>query len=417
MNANVPLVCLITPGHLSSTPRLVKNADALLEAGYRVHVIAGRTFRPADPLDAQILSAAQWQRTMVDGRAGAGVAARKLLRRLARKLIQWAPFASPRLAARAQHAEVAHLLAAAARVPADFYFGHSLAGLPVAAFAASARGVKYGFDAEDFHDAETEEALADAAERIARRVLQAGLLPGCALFTAASPLIARKFAETYQVEPTTILNVFPLAQAPRSPPTPGPITSERPAAIYWFSQTIGPGRGLESAVAVLGRMKTPVQLRLRGFASADYVAHLQHAAANAGHRHPISFLPAGPAAEMVRLAAEADLGLSIEESRPLNRDLCLTNKIFVYLLAGLPQLLSRTTAQTALAAELGAAALLGDLSNPDETARLLDEFLLDPARIAAARKTAWDLARRRFCWDIEKDILLKSVRAIVGPPA
>jgi hypothetical protein len=173
--------------------------------------------------------------------------------------------------------------------------------------------------------------------RIARHVLQAGLLSGCALFTAASPLITRKFAETYKVAPTTILNVFPLADALCSPSIPGPITFERPACIYWFSQTVGPGRGLESAVAILGRMKTPAQLCLREFVPTDYATHLQHEAIQAGHRHPIKFLPAGHSAKM--------------------------------------------------------------------------------ARIAAARRTAWDPAHRRFCWDVEKHILLDSMRAVIGPPA
>jgi hypothetical protein len=416
MKPDAPLVCLITWGHVASKPRLVKNADALAEAGYRVHVVASRTFRPAEPFDSQILATARWHITVVDSLGGAGVALRKLLRLLARKRMRRASSASIRLAARAHCAGVARMAAAAARVRADFYFGHSLAGLPAAAFAAGARGVRYGFDAEDYHDAETEEALADEPECIARRILQAGLLPGCALFTTASPLIGREFAEHYGVKPITILNVFPLAEAPRLQPDPGPITADRPACIYWFSQTIGPGRGLESAVATLGRMRTPVQLCLRGFVAPGYAAHLQRAATQAGHRLPVSFLPAAPSAEMAQLAAGADLGLSIEESRPLNHDLCLANKIFVYLLAGLPQLMSRTTAQTALAEELGPAALLGDLGRPDGTARILDGFFADPNRIAASRRTAWDLARRRFCWDIEKRILLDSVRTVIGHP-
>src|ERR1700675_250118 len=33
-------VCLITPGHLATNPRIVKEADALSEAGYDVTVIA-----------------------------------------------------------------------------------------------------------------------------------------------------------------------------------------------------------------------------------------------------------------------------------------------------------------------------------------------------------------------------------------
>jgi hypothetical protein len=117
---------------------------------------------------------------------------------------------------------------------------------------------------------------------------------------------------------------------------------------------------------------------------------------------------------MARLAADAHMGLSTEEAAPpLNRDLCLANKVFVYLLAGIPQLLSGTRAQTALAAELGEAAMLCDLSHPQETARRLDEFLSDPARVAGARRAAWELAHRRFCWDVEKEKLLASVRRLL----
>ena len=37
----VERICLVSPGHLSSNPRLVKEADALHEAGYAVRVVAG----------------------------------------------------------------------------------------------------------------------------------------------------------------------------------------------------------------------------------------------------------------------------------------------------------------------------------------------------------------------------------------
>mgnify|MGYP000111215627 CR=1 FL=1 len=34
-------ICLVTPGHPSKNPRLVKEADALVESGYEVSVVAG----------------------------------------------------------------------------------------------------------------------------------------------------------------------------------------------------------------------------------------------------------------------------------------------------------------------------------------------------------------------------------------
>jgi hypothetical protein len=116
---------------------------------------------------------------------------------------------------------------------------------------------------------------------------------------------------------------------------------------------------------------------------------------------------------MVRLAAATDLGLSLEESGPLNREICLGNKIFAYLLAGVPQLLSATAAQTAFARELGNAALVADLGHPDGIAQKLDAFFADAVGVKAARRAAWDIARRRFCWDIEKEKLLTSIRQIL----
>jgi hypothetical protein len=416
MSSPAPLVCLVTPGHLASTPRVVKEADALAAAGYRVHVVFARTFPAADPLDADILGAAAWGHTRVEAARGPGVLARRILRRLSRRLVGRARFATLRIAARANGAEALHLASVAARLPAALYVGHCLPGLAAAALAARERHVAYGFDAEDFHDAETERVLHDPAERAAASLLQRGLLAGCAHLTASAPLISRQFEENYRVRPRTVLNVFPLAQAPQLPVEGGAVTPERPARIYWFSQTIGPGRGLEAAVAALGRMRTPVELHLRGFPAQGYAERLQALAVRAGLSRPIRFLPPGPPGEMARLAAEADLGLSTEVPSPPNRDLCLTNKIFIYLLAGIPQMLSETRAQRALAPDLGEAAFLADLERPDGVAARLDGFFGDPGQIAAARRRARELASSRYCWDIEKAVFLDSIKAVVPLP-
>jgi hypothetical protein len=411
-----PRVCLIAPGHLASTPRLVKEADALTEAGYRVHVVFARTFPAADPLDEALLKDSPWSHRRVEATRGAGVVARKLLRRLARVLVGRVHLATIGIAARASGAEALHLGAVAARVPAALYVGHCLPALPAAALAARRRRSAFGFDLEDFHDAETEAALSDPAERTTLGLLQGRLLSACAHLTASSPLISKKYGETYGVAPRTVLNVFPRAYGPATPADNGPVSPGRPARIYWFSQTIGPGRGLEGVVAVLGRMRTPVELRLRGFPAPGYPERLQALAGEAKLARPVRILAPAPPLEMARLAATADLGLSTEVRMPPNRDLCLTNKIFVYLLAGIPQLLSNTAAQAELAPELGEAALLADLDQPETVAARLDAFFGQPERVAAARRRASELAARRFCWEVEKSVFLDSIARVVPRP-
>src|SRR5262245_34217851 len=76
-------ICLVSPGHLASNPRLVKEADALHEAGYEVRVVVGDVTPAVRPLDATILARATWP----VARVGLGPrllhAARRLLQELA----------------------------------------------------------------------------------------------------------------------------------------------------------------------------------------------------------------------------------------------------------------------------------------------------------------------------------------------
>jgi len=308
------------------------------------------------------------------------------------------------------------LAAAAAALDAHYYIGHRLAGRAAAAFAAGRTRAKFGFDIEEFHEAETPEIALDPVQRTATRILQATFLPRASHLTAAAPLIAEQYVQRYQLAPVPVLNVFPLADAPAAPVDPGPVSAERPARLYWFSQTVGPRRGIEEIIAILGRMRTPAELHLRGHVAPSFQRELTERAARTGLARPPVFLPFAASAEMTRLAAAADLGLSTEQTEPLNRDICLANKIFVYLLAGVPQLMSNTRAQSALACELGAAALVGDFADPAAVARQLDDYFADPARARAARAEAWQLGQTRFNWDHEKELVLRAVKKAAGKP-
>lgn len=416
MSDDKKLICFVTSGHLTSTPRMIKEADALAAAGYRVHIVHGSHFAPNIPLDAEMARRAPWTSSAVPLGRGVGLFIRKLRRKLAQKLILRAPFASPEMAAWAHSSECFRLADAAVRVDAHYYIGHCLTGLFAAATAAERTRAQFGFDIEDFHDAETPESAIDPVQRTFTRILQATYLPRARHLTAASPLIAAQYPRHYGVDPLVTLNVFPLREAPAAPVDPGPVSAERPARLYWFSQTVGYRRGLEETVAVLARMRTPVELHLRGHMWPSYGEEISGLARRHGLKRPLVFLPFEASASMAGLAAGYDLGLSTEQHEPFNRTICLANKVFVYLLAGVPQLMSNTQAHLALEADLGAAALVGDFADPDALARRVDDYFADPARVAAARATAWRLGQEKYNWDREQAVFLKAVRKAAGAP-
>jgi glycosyltransferase involved in cell wall biosynthesis len=245
-------------------------------------------------------------------------------------------------------------------------------------------------------------------------IVEQAVLPSCSHMTAAAPLIGKAYAARYGLaEPVTVLNVFPLSMAPPRPRPLRGLEGTPTVRAYWFSQTIGLDRGLQAFIQAMARTQARVTLDIRGsnrWGHGDALLELAH---SLGLADRVRVLPMAPPGEMVRLAADYDVGLSLETDVSENRRICLTNKIFTYLLAGVPVVMSDTPAQKLLATDLGAAARLCDLADPPGLAATLDA-LASPAVLAEASATAWRLGRERYNWEREQDVLLQSVAAAFG---
>jgi glycosyltransferase involved in cell wall biosynthesis len=306
------------------------------------------------------------------------------------------------------------LSAAAARNPADLYIGHYLPGLAAAAFAAHRHGARLGFDAEDSHVDELPDDPRFSGRRGARCLIERTYLARCQQITAASPLIGEALRRRYGVDPVVLLNVFPLSEAPEAPQQTRYQRNDGPPTLYWFSQTVGAGRGLEAVLNALARMRCRAHLHLRGFVARGYRGVIEQLARSRALEGRVHLESPAPPDQMARLSAAHDLGLALEQSEPPNRAICLTNKIFTYLLGGTPVVLSRTAAQEQLSPELGAAGLLIDLDDTEGMAQILDSYLSNQDGQNAARKYAWQLAQTRFNWDTEQQTLLKAVCQTLG---
>jgi hypothetical protein len=407
-----PRVCLITPGHLSTNPRLVKEADTLSAAGYDVRVVAADYLGWARNADAEFQERA-W--TLAD-RVKFGPSAPLLRRlrqglrfRLANKLFHYGVSITAVVNA-AWHPAMLELIHAALKVPAELYVAHYPAALPAAAEAARRYGGRYAFDAEDFHLGDVPDEPAYKGILRMTRAIEERYLHGAAYLTAASPEIADAYADCYGVErPTVVLNTFPLAEGP-SAPTPSGTALPGPS-LYWFSQTIGPDRGLETAIAAIAVAKSKPHLHLLGQPAKGFQEMLLSLAQTFGCADRLHFRPPAPSSHMVRLAATFDIGLASEIGHTLNRERALTNKLFTYLLAGIPAMVSDTSAQSQFARGAKSCLFLYPRSHAAALAAGLDNLLLSPGYLEAARVAAFNLGRTRYNWDFESQRLLAQVAA------
>jgi glycosyltransferase involved in cell wall biosynthesis len=398
------VITIITPGALGSNPRVVKEAEALASRGHKVHVQSTRSLAVVDRRDAAVLAHANFSSTRLDLRTLRSWRLRRLLQIGAR--YGFGALRLDALAPRALSAVVPLLKETLwSAPPADLYIAHYIEALPAAAALAARHGAAYAFDAEDFHLGEEADGPGVELKRKIKRAIERRYLPGALYVTAAAPLIAQAYVETYAIaQPTVILNVFSRANAPDAPTIAGSV--QPGPSLYWFSQTIGFGRGLKTAIRAIAEAKSQPHLYLRGTPAAGFQDELKAVAAELGISARLHFLEPALPDDLERLGAEFDLGYSGEEGVEINRQYCLSNKIFSYMLAGVPVLASGTRAQLELVPQLGDAMAIFPIADEKALAGLIDSYLLDPARLANARRKAWQLGQSRFNWECEAERLV-----------
>ena len=405
-------VTVVTSGHLSTCPRMLKSADAIAADGCDVRVIATRHEPWATETDRDVVARRSWAAETIDYRRGdSGAAYWWTGARYRAARAAAAAFGASRLplpvVSRAFGRVHAELVRAIAADPGDLIYGGTTGALAAIAEAARRTRTPYGIDLEDFHAGETSGADAPLVDALATRVERA-VLPGAAFVTAGSEAIAAAYHARDGVDATVIHNAFAL---PADPPHFSRVDPDR-LRVYWFSQTIGPGRGLEDAVLALGRSGAAAHLALRGRAQDGYLDALTALAAAHAPRVEVAHLPPAPPDAMVDCARGYDVGLALEQMTPRNRQLCLTNKAFTYILAGLAVAITDTPGQHALGVDLGRGAALVPAGDVDALAAGFARWAGDPAELDCARRTAWHAATRRWHWqhDAERGALIRLVR-------
>lgn len=400
-------VCIVTTGHPTTNPRAVKEADALVEEGCRVTMVHGQFLPWATRCDDEFSSRA-WARIPLPFGPQSGLI-RHLVQRLWQEwnaaLVRFLPTTWTTPLARSLHPVASSLMSTAKSIKADMYIAHNLAALPAAGLAASRWSAVLGFDAEDDHVEELPDDAAHRDERDRREHVLRTWIPVCRHLTASSPLIAQSMSERFGRHWTPVLNVFPL-------PVAAVTVNRIPGKLraYWYSQTIGPDRGLEEMIDVFHRAGAPIDFTLRGRpADAQYLQSLEHLSST----HPnvtVHVAPPESPGRMVELASLHDFGVCSERENNRNKSYCLANKIFEFLAAGLPVVLSDTPAHRLLAKELGIACLVLNLDDLQRASQTMLSWLGSPERLKDARTAAIRVAIDRFNWDVEKIRFIQSVQ-------
>lgn len=394
-------ILILIGGHLCTAPRPQKEAATLAAAGHTV-LIRGVWFDPALAERDRLLCTHQpWTfEPVLDFRPQhrlihAGV---RLQSRLTRETFRRFNQFSPALLGYGAKA----MLKTALNEQAELTIVHSEAGLWVADHLRQ-QGLSVGVDFEDWF---SEDLLPQAqlTRPIAQlKRLEARLLNHCTYCLTTSHALANQLSQTYHTpKPTVIYNTFPTSH------TPHPTSSSPHPTLHWFSQTIGPGRGLETLFQSLPYLRTPVELHLRGSCSPQTRAWMNQ-------QIPIEWLdrvrihPTVTNAELPACIAEHDIGLALELPDLPSRNLTITNKLFQYLQAGLAVVATNTAGQREVFSYDSKIGHLIPPHNPLALAHALNDLLQHPEKLKAAQQAALHVSQEYFCWEKHSNRLLETV--------
>jgi glycosyltransferase involved in cell wall biosynthesis len=401
-------IVLISSGQPSANPRLVKEALALEGAGYSVTVVYCPMSPWADEFDAALFAQHPGIRWIPAGYHTVHQKQKFQWARLRRKFYHLVfRIAGNRAdAAVRSFAFYSQELTEAALVQkADLYIGHNIGALPSVVKAAKKHHAKAAFDFEDFHRGE-EQAYSMHWKKV--KAIEDRYVPALTSATTASPLITEAYRELYPaIRFETINNCFPLAYGKEQ--LPG--LPEKPLKLFWFSQFVGPKRGLETVIAAIGKTGNPnIQLSLLGNCNGERKKYfLELAKAYLLEPEQLCFLEPVTEKDIVSIAAQHHIGLAVEVPHILNREICLTNKLFMYLLAGNAVLFSNTKAQARLLATYPGIGQMYEQGDVDQLTHLLQAYMENPQLLLKHRQESLRLGKEELNWEAESRILLQHV--------
>jgi glycosyltransferase involved in cell wall biosynthesis len=401
-------ICILTQSHLCRNPRVVKEANSLANAGFEVVILTIFFSEELLQEDKSLIDSQRIQyiapvsiipsQTPILERLYI-----RLVRRIAIEFVVRLGLESPYGLGYGYKA----YFQAALKIKADLYIAHQ--EMPTYVGCALIQlGRKVAFDFEDWYSVLLPHTESSRPVNLLKKIEATALHKGIFTFTTSNAM-AKEMARMYQAPvPATLYNTFPWTERHK---IDNKILDRKDLAkpsLIWFSQTIGPGRGLEVLIESLNHVTIPVELHLRGNCNPTYQLQLKDSFPYS-KGHQLYFHELVSNEQLISRLTEHDIGLALEQQVPIGRDLTITNKILQYLLAGIAVVASGTKGQREVAEKAPESVFVFENGNALELAKSITILLEDTSLLNKAKESALQITQEYLCWEKQETKLLQAV--------
>jgi glycosyltransferase involved in cell wall biosynthesis len=225
--------------------------------------------------------------------------------------------------------------------------------------------------------------------------LERKMVPKLKYAYTVSGSIAETYTNKYGVEFRTVRN-FPFLREQKV----GKRVQISGEKMILYQGAVNQGRGLENAIRAM-KYISGATLSIAG--SGDILEQLRHLVKEEGLGGRVRFFGRLPFDDLSNLTLRADLGLSLEEDLGLNYRYALPNKLFDYVQANVPVLVSDLPEMSAIVRKYS----IGEVavsSEPEDLAAYFAEMLFNEEKRAIWKKNL-EKAARELTWENEEPVL------------
>ncbi|WP_156025338.1 glycosyltransferase [Thermogemmatispora carboxidivorans] len=300
---------------------------------------------------------------------------------------------------------------------ADVYHAHDVSALPACYLASRLRRKRLVFEA---HEMPLEEHPLSSMSRGRRllhhllTLLMKGMIPASDGVITVSPPIVEELQRRYRIKHLALVrNIPPYQQVTRSKRLHEALGLAPQIRLALYQGRLQANRSLDLLVKAARYLDPEIVIVLLGKGLGNAAEELEQLIATEQVGDRVKLLPAVPYAELLRWTASADLGLLVASpDYSLNVQMFLPNKLFEYIMAGVPVLTSALPAVVELVQRYGLGEVVSELT-PEAIASTINRMLAKPHMLATMRQNALQAASTDLRWEKEQENLLQLYRQII----
>src|SRR5579885_1309769 len=382
-------VCMHVRGVVRTDNRVLREATALAEAGYTVSIVdvEDDLYRPVE----EDIS---------------GIHVRHIIKPHWLVPVHFKPLRLARAVQKFLYSTFVLM-----QMPADIYHAHDINALPACYVAARCRRKLLIFDA---HELPLHGLEGKGNWFITVLIwLFAQMISCCAGVITVSPPIEQEIYRWYHAPKITLVRNVPLYQAvPKNDRLRQSLGLGSDVRLALYQGNLQDDRGLDGLIRAAKFLEQGIVIVLMGKAVGATQRQLEALIAEEGVADRVKIVPPVPYTELLEWTVSADIGLLIyPPDYSANIKMCLPNKLFEYLMAGLPVLTSPLEAVTDLIKAYNIGQVVSS-PDPRHVAEAINEMLKDDNELTCMKHNALDAVKQELLWEKESQQLIDLYRNI-----